>query len=372
VKKGQWILGAIVLIAVVALAFWARTHVHFDFSIFRAQLTQADWHKIILALACIYVAFIFRAFRWSQLIRHTQKVQPFSLVGTQVIGFTAVALIGRMADPVRPYLVAKKTGLPVSSQIAVYIVERLLDAGSMGLIFSVAMFWIPGDEVLKAMSHSATLAKLEPHHHDLALFIARYGGIVLTVLGTLFLVVVRLAGGTVASFCERSFGLISKSLGQSIAHKIRVFHSGLDTIHSFSDFAAVAGQSLGMWLLIAFAYFQTCTAFVASPELATLTPPKCILLMLASGGASIFQLPILGWFSQIGWVAVVITGVLHATPEAATACAATLLLVTFLGVVPIGLIWAQFDHVSLRKVARESEHANEGADPADADPTPIP
>jgi hypothetical protein len=37
---------------------------------------------------------------------------------------------------VRPYLVAKKTGLPLSSQMAVYIVERLFDAGSMALIFS--------------------------------------------------------------------------------------------------------------------------------------------------------------------------------------------------------------------------------------------
>ncbi len=45
-----------------------------------------------------------------------------SLLGTQVIGFTGVALIGRVADLTRPYLVAKKTGLPISTQIAVYIV----------------------------------------------------------------------------------------------------------------------------------------------------------------------------------------------------------------------------------------------------------
>ena len=44
-------------------------------------------------------------------MRHKKKVPFFSLLGTQVIGFTAVALIGRVADPVRPYLVAKKTGL---------------------------------------------------------------------------------------------------------------------------------------------------------------------------------------------------------------------------------------------------------------------
>jgi glycosyltransferase 2 family protein len=60
-----------------------------------------------------------------------------------VIGFTAVALIGRVADLVRPYLVSKRTGLPISSQIAVYIVERLFDAGSMALITSSVILLSP-------------------------------------------------------------------------------------------------------------------------------------------------------------------------------------------------------------------------------------
>lgn len=370
-KRRDWILSLVVLAALAALFLWARTRYHFDFHVFAAQLAQADWRKIVLGLACIYAGFVFRAFRWSRLVRHTQKVRPLSLVGTQVIGFTAVSLIGRVADPVRPYLVAKKTGLPLSSQIAVYIVERLFDAGSMALIFSVAMFWVPGDEILKAMSHSATLARLEPHHHLLALFVARYGGLVITLLGTLFLVAVRLAGGAVATFCERSFGSFSKSLGDSVAHKIRVFHSGLDTMRSISDFAAVVGLSLSMWLVITLAYFETCSAFVASPELAGITLPKCVLLMLVSGGASIIQLPVIGWFSQIGLVAVAIAGILHAAPEAATACAAALLIVTFLGIVPVGLLWAHFDHLSLRKVAQESGHASEIVDPSEtSDSTP--
>jgi hypothetical protein len=81
--------------------------------------------------------------------------------------------------------------------------------------------------------------------------------------------------------------------------------------------------------------------------------------MVASGGASVFQLPVLGWFTQIGIVAAALTGLFGASPEAATACAALLLLTTFLGIVPVGLIWAQFEHVSLRKVTVESEHAGE-------------
>jgi hypothetical protein len=71
------------------------------------------------------------------------------------------------------------------------------------------------------------------------------------------------------------------------------------------------------------------------------------------------QLLVLGCFSHVGLVAAVITGFFGVSPDAATACAAMLLLITFLGIVPVGLIWAQVENVSLRKVTAESEVAEE-------------
>jgi hypothetical protein len=114
-----------------------------------------------------------------------------------------------------------------------------------------------------------------------------------------------------------------------------------------------------MWGLISLAYLEITTAFVASPQLANLTLAKCMLLMASSMAASGFQLPVIGWFTQIGIVAAAISGFFGVAPEPATACAATLLLISFLGIVPIGLVWAQFEHISLRNIAAESEHAEE-------------
>jgi glycosyltransferase 2 family protein len=365
-KKHQWIAGLVVLAALAALVLWGRHRIHFDFAVFRAQVARARWPMIGFATACIYFSYAFRSLRWSLLVRHNQKIGPFTLVSTQVIGFTAVALIGRVADPVRPYLVARKTGLPLASQVATYIVERLLDAGAMATIFSIAMIWVPTEEILRVTAHSGWLAALARNHRLLAILAARFGGLILTVLGAGFLILVRLAGGAVAAFFEHLLRPVSKGLAHSVGHKVRTFHSGLDIMRSFGDFATAASLSLGMWLLIALAYFLTIRAFVASPQLAALTPPKCVLLMIASGSASIFQLPVLGWFSQIGLVALALAAVLGASPEAATACAATLLLVTFISIIPIGLIWAQIEHVSLRKVTVESEHAEEELEAEDA------
>lgn len=346
-KKNQLIMGLVVLAALVALVFWGRDRIHFDFAVFRSQLALADWRKIGLGFGCIYLAYAFRAVRWAKLLKHNKKVPPLSLLGTQIIGFTAIALLGRVADPVRPYLVSKKTGLSLSSQIAVYIVERLFDAGSMALIFSsvilfTAWFGAPG-----ALPHAEIVKK------------AGYWGMAFTVLGALFLVAVRLAGGVVASFLEGTFGLASKRLGHAVGEKVRSFHAGLDTMRTFSDFGVVAALSLGMWLIITLAYLETTQAFVDSPQLQSMTLAKCMLLLAFSGTVSVFQLPVLGWFTQIGVVAAALVSFYGAAPEASTACAAMLLLVSFLGIVPVGLIWAQLEHVSLRKVTVESEHAGE-------------
>jgi hypothetical protein len=358
-KRRQWILVLVVLAVLAGFAYWGRDRIHFDFGLFRAQVALADWRLIALAVGCIYLGYVFRSVRWALLVRHNQKIAPLALLGPQVMGFTAVALIGRVADLVRPYLVSRKTGLPISSQIAVYIVERLLDAGSMALIFSVAMFWIPADQIIRGTTHAGILAKLTHHSPFLALMVVRYGGLLLTLLGALFLVAVRLAGERVAGFLEFSLGLISKGMGHAVGNKVRAFHSGLDTMRSFRDFAGAAGLSISMWILIVFAYLLGCKAYVASPALVAVTVPKCVLLMVGSGGASVLQLPVIGWFSQIVAVAVLLVAILGAKPEAATACGATLLLITFLSIIPVGLIWAQFDNINLRKVTAESGHADE-------------
>jgi hypothetical protein len=264
-----------------------------------------------------------------------------------------------VADLVRPYLISKKTGLPVSFQIAVYVVERLFDMGTIALIFSIAVLRLPEAEVIKATSRSGFLTSMSQHAPLLAATIARYGGLFLTLLGALFLVAIRMSGEVIAGFFERSVGLVSKRLGHAFGSKIRSFRTGLDTIRSLSDFAATAALSLLMWSLITLAYFEIMRAFVASPQLATISFSKGVLLMVVSGGASLIQLPVLGWFSQIGIVAAAIAGFFGVGIEPATACAATLLLITFLSIVPVGLIWAQFENVSLRKVAAESEQSEE-------------
>ncbi|HEV2325519.1 MAG TPA: lysylphosphatidylglycerol synthase transmembrane domain-containing protein [Terracidiphilus sp.] len=342
-KKTRLIVSLVVLVALVVFAIWAQSRVHFNFASFRAQLSDVDWLYIIAAIACIYGGYVVRSVRWALLMRHNKKVPVFSLVGPQIIGFTGVALLGRFADLTRPYLVSKKTGEPLTSQIGVYVVERLFDLGAMAVYITCAVWLMP----VGSLSHPEVVENV------------KRGFLIATGAGAVFMVSIRVAGDAVAGFFVRAFGLVSKKLGHAVGHRLRVFHEGLNTIRTYSDFGIVSALSLLNWFLILLAYFETARAFRADPHLAVMSMAQSMVIVACSGGASFLQPPIIGWFWQIGAVGEAIHGFLGVGREAAWACSTMLLVDTFLSVLPVGLVWAQFTHVSLRKIAAESEHEGE-------------
>jgi hypothetical protein len=344
-KRRQQILAGVVLAVSVGLFFWGRQRFHFSFAFFGRQLILADWYKIATGVACIYFGFVFRSMRWALFLRPHKKVSSLSLVGTQVVGFTAVGLAGRVADPVRPYLVARKTGLTLSSQLAVYVVERLFDVGSMALLFSAAVLLAPAGSV--------------PHPEIVKR--AGEGALVLTACGGLFLVIVRRAGESVASLLERILGRLSGRWANAVGEKIRLFHTGLDTMCSPVDFGMAASLSLAIWILVAVACMVTARAFVACPPLAGLSWPNAMLLFAVSSAVSGFQIPVIGWFAQIAVVAAGLTGFYNIGAEAATACSAAILFVTSLSIIPVGLVWTQFEQMNLRKFAQRREITAEPA-----------
>jgi uncharacterized membrane protein YbhN (UPF0104 family) len=336
-KSRKGLLVGALLLAIAVVVFANRGRIHFDWAMFWLQLRHVAWGHIAAGVGLIYATFFLRAMRWSVFLSATKKVSPWALVGPQFIGFTAVALFGRLADVIRPALVAKRVELPVASQIAVYTIERMFDLGAAAIIFSGALLFAPKDL---------------PHHE----VFVRTG--LLSLAGTaviaVFAVVVRVAGGAVAGVVERLLGGLSGTIAASVAEKIRGFRDGLNAISSAQDFLVTATISLAMWGMIGGAYVETLHAFVDTPELAGVTFSRTMLLMGASIGASLLQFPILGWFTQIAATAVSMNAFYGAPIEAATACGALLLGVTFLSIIPAGLVFARVEHVSLKKVAEES------------------
>ena len=330
------------LIVLVLVAFLFRGRIHFDWGMFWTQLKHVDWKREAIAVALVYATYWMRSARWAVMVAPSKKIGMFSTVGSQFIGFTAVGLFGRLADLTRPYVIAKRIELSLSSQIAVYTIERMFDLGSAAIIFSSALAFAP-----KGLPHHEIFAKTGFYSLAGTLFLA------------VFAILVRVAGGAVAAFCRTILGHVAKGAAESISQKILEFRDGLNALSSFKEFVVVLAISLVMWAGIGMAYVQILHGFVETKELATISYSQTMLLMGASIGGSLLQLPIVGWFTQIGVTATAMRTFYGAPVESATACGALMLCVLSLSILPAGFLFAQVQRVSLKKAAEESGAAVE-------------
>ena len=95
---------------------------------FTEALAGVDWSWLALALALILATYVGRALRWEVMLRPLQShTSIWRIFSATAIGFTAVVLFGRAGEPVRPYLIAKRECVTFSSQVAAWVVERMLD-----------------------------------------------------------------------------------------------------------------------------------------------------------------------------------------------------------------------------------------------------
>lgn len=344
-KKKNWILGLLLVAALAAIGYFGRGKISdFSWHVFVEQIRLANWWLVAVGISMIWLGYGLRAARWSVLLSPVKKSTWRQTVGPQVIGYTGVALLGRPADLMRPYLTARKLKTTVSPQIAVYVVERMFDAGTMALIFSSVLAFAPDR---KTLPHAEVM-----HHVAMTGLIATVGVVGMTIL-------IRLAGVAMARGVRNALAGVAPKVGESIASKILAFRSGLEVLASVREVAVAFAQSLLMWSMITFAYLETTHAFDKSPLLHSLTLAECMVLMAAGMGASVIQLPVLGWFTQIAAVAAVFQGFFGVPWEPALGCSSMLLIVTYLSVIPMGLVWARVERISLREVAAESEQVGE-------------
>jgi uncharacterized membrane protein YbhN (UPF0104 family) len=328
-----------IVIVLLALGLWlAHSHATFDVHSLLHQLRSVSITHVLIALACTYLGYWLRAWRWSVLLGPLRKTTALRMLPSQLIGFTIVGLFGRFADLARPYMIARRLQTSVATQLAVYSIERAFDLASAAILFSVTLAFAP---------HNM------PHHEAFA----RAGALSLAATAFLvaFALALRFAGQRVAALATRLLSPISKPFAESASARILEFSEGLRIVSTVREFLAALALSLTMWLLIALMYLNCAHAFRAAPSLATLTFAATMLLLATSLGGSLIQLPILGWFTQIAVLAAALHGFFGVPLETASACGAVILGASNLAVIPAGLFAARAEGISLRDVAKSTE-----------------
>jgi hypothetical protein len=337
-KRTNKLLYLLLLLLVAAGVYYARTRVHFQWHSLAHQFTAVTWSHIIAGLVVIHICYWFRALRWSVLLDPISKTRSLDLLPSQLIGFAGIAIFGRVADLSRPYIIARRTQTTVTTQIAIYSLERAFDLAAAAILFSTALAFAP-----------ASL----PHHQAFA----RAG--VLSLVATLFLaaaaLTIRFKGDQLARLTERILHPVAPKLADAAAARVLDLRDGFGAVSTLREFLTALSISLVMWLGIAACYLLTTTAFYSTPTLANFTLSATMLLLATGIGGSIIQLPIVGWFTQVALLAATMHTLFDVPVETATACAALLYLVTNLSVIPAGLITAHVQGIGLRNAASSAE-----------------
>jgi uncharacterized protein (TIRG00374 family) len=341
------ILASVAVFLVLAALFYLqyRHWQSFDWPTFWAQTDRVNKLHVFHSLALIYLGYILRAVRWKIFLQPVRpKTKTLDLISPTFIGFTGIALLGRAGEFIRPYLVARRTDLSFSSQLAVWTVERIFDVGAFTVLMVLAIF-LPS--ALPSIPHPEYYVRF------------REGGFILIGLVLVMAagaVIVKRSGGSVARWVEERFGHLSSNFGHRLGQKIREFGQGLNTIHGPVSLLLLSVVSVGMWYIIALAYQEVTHSYgVASLEIPV---SQLLILMGASMLGSMLQLPAVGGGSQMATIAA-LSSVFDVPPEIAASCGILLWLVTFAGVIPVGLALAHFERLSLRKLSVESHRAEE-------------
>ena len=342
-RKRLLITSAVVVVLVALVVLQAHAYRKFDWSAFGQEIAQVNWWMILAAVGVVHLADALRAVRWSIFLKPVKRISPVKLLAAQYIGFSGLALLGRPGEFIRPYVIARRARLSFASQVAVWTIERIFDMSAVAIILACDLLFA---ETLRTF----------PQYDSI-----RAGGILLISLvgvGALVAFVIWKYGGQIAARLEANHH--PSHMRHRIAFRIRSFGEGLHTIHDLTSFFALAALSLSIWMLIASAYWLVLHSY-SDPELTTLSLVHAVLLMAGSVAGGILQLPVVGGGSQLATINLLLYlfNVNPDQPELATSAGILLWLVTFMSVLPLGLILARLEHVSLRKISSESVHEEE-------------
>lgn len=340
-RKKRILVYAVVTVILAALIYLQfRTWKGFDWPTFWGQWKQLSPRHILAAIGLIYVSYFLRALRWKIFLRPVRKeASAVALIPATLIGFTGLALLGRPGELIRPYLIARRANLTFSSQMAAWAVERIFDIGGFTVLMVLAIF-LPTE--LRFLPNSEIYPRL------------RTGGFLLVALVAGLAVAafsVAKYGEALAVWVESRFSHLAANLGHRIAQRVREFHGGLDTIHNPLSFLQLSGVSVLLWWMIALAYREVTHAY--GTPLEHMTVSKVLLLMGSSMLGSLIQLPGVGGGSQLATISA-LQHIFNTSHELAASCGILLWLVTFVSVVPVGLLLAHRERLSLRRLSEES------------------
>ncbi|MCX6620657.1 MAG: lysylphosphatidylglycerol synthase transmembrane domain-containing protein [Acidobacteria bacterium] len=288
------------------------------------------------------LTYLGRAVRWAVMIRPLRpKPDLWKLFCATAIGFTAVVIFGRAGEPVRPYLIAAAEDLPFPSQVAAWILERIYDLLVVLLIIGIAMA-----EVHRTGAHlGPTLA-----------IAVKAGGYLVALGGILCLLILFLFarhGDRMRARLLDSLMFLPPAIHDRVSKIVHAFVQGMEANKSPSAVLLLIFYTAVEWAIIIGCYICLFRAIPATSGFSFMA--SLIFLGFVAIG-SVFQLPGIGGGVQIASV-VILTELFGLKLEDATVVALMIWIITFVIIVPLGLLLAFHQGLNWKKFKELEEKA---------------
>lgn len=335
----KWFLLCAVAAALLIWLVYSQFSGHaFDFRVAFGSVAHIRWSWISLAILPIFGTYFGRALRWAVFLKPL-KPHPsiLGLLSATVIGFTAITLFGRPGEFVRPYLIAKKEDVPVTSQFAAWVLERIFDLLVALLVFAFGLSQVERSEIQAGPGLA---------------WVLQVGGKVVGVACALVILVLL----SLRHFAEPVRRWVGRAMGHRFPHLEKLadaLFQGVESTRSDSAMIAVFAYTVVEWVLIAACYWCVARAFQGVVNLTLL---DVLILMGFVSFGSVVQIPGVGGGMQVVAV-LVLTELFGVRVELATSFAIFLWFLTFVAIVPIGFVLTLkqgLDWHSLRRIGREA------------------
>jgi uncharacterized protein (TIRG00374 family) len=347
------LIALLILAGVVALAYHSRHSIRladFTWKKFIQSVGQANLPLLLACLIGIYACYAIRAVRWQRFCKYVGPTNFLNTFVGTITGFAAIFVLGRVGEPVRPLILARKDRLPVASLFGIFFLERFCDFSAAAALACLALLVFP-DRLSDAGADMNWVGS------------ARHGGWLLLAAMTCLiavLVVYRLHG---AAILDRGLERWRNAGGfqSRFASAIAGISEGLQAIRTTSDLLSAIFYTTAHWTLATLIYLGVAKAFPADFPTTEMNFSGAMLLLSVTLVGSVLQLPGVGGGAQIA-AFIGLTKIFGVEPEPAVAIAAVLWIITFAGSTLAGIPLLIHEGISfgeLRKLARAEAEAEE-------------
>lgn len=308
-----------------------------------AAFARADRLYLVGVVVVTVGTYLARAWRWGYLLRPLARVPLMRLFSITNVGFATGLVIPRAGEVVRPYLVARHHALQTSAAFASIILERLFDLIVVLALFASYLYVFPPPAAQRTGALDDAL---------------RTGG-ALAAAGALsalaMLCWLTFRRDSALALFDRVFAKLPRKIGAALSGALHSFTSGLEVLRaSPSHLAAIAGQSVLVWLLIALGLHWSNRAFGID------LPFRTAFLMLGflTVGVAVPTPGMVGGFHYAYRVS--LTSVFGVDEATAVAAALASHALTNLPVLVLGLAFLGREGLSWGSVARLTEEPDHG------------